>query len=295
MLSFYHPFHFCSRISTQFSPETLLQEELPACIVIEEKESKVWVKPLPWDSNFFGFASGQIIYAELLTLQDTRQVLRKSQHELGFSHLWGSFPAEDAKSYRLFLQAGGYPITTRLHYSLDLKPFKYTAKKKVRRAAPKEAAQLGHCAASAINPHDRTHADPALQHRASLYLQTYAENAVMGFTDAVLVPKANDLMPAFFALNYQKADWERWGISLGKFVISAVSQAGKGTYSLLAEGAAQNLCTKKATHAWFNTQAANRAVIRTWQKQGAALGGVFHLAGYADSTILSPQASGTMS
>lgn len=295
MLSFYYPFHFCSRISTQFSPEILLLEELSACVIIEEKESKIWVKPLPWDSNFFGFSSGQILYAELHTLQDAKHILRKAQKELGFAHLWGSFPAEDAKSYRLFLQAGGYPITTRLHYFLDLKSFNNLSEKETRSAKPEEAKLLGQCAAQAASPYDRTHADPALHHKANKYLRTYAENAVNGFTDAVLVPKNQNLMPAFFAVNYQKLLWEKWGIRLGKFVISAVEKSGKGIYSVLADGAIQDLYGKGATHAWFNTQAANSAVIRTWEKRGAVLGGVFHLAGYADKMILSPQASGTMS
>jgi len=295
MLSFYHPFHFCSRISTQFSPEMLLQEELSECVVVAEKGSKLWIKPLAWDSAFFGFSSAQVLYAELLTLQDTKIILRKVQCELGFAHLWGSFPAQDAKSYRFFLQAGGYPITTRLHYFIALKPFKNLSEKKTRPAKPEDAKLLGQCATQAINPYDRTHTDPALHHKANEYLRTYAENAVNGFTDTVLVPKNQNLMPAFFAVNYQKSLWEKWEICLGKFVISAVEKSGKGIYSVLADGAIQDLYGEGATHAWFNTQAANSAVIHAWEKRGAVLGGVFHLAGYADKMILSPQASGTMS
>jgi hypothetical protein len=214
---------------------------------------------------------------------------------LGFAHLWGSFPAEDLVNHRAFLAAGGYPITTRLHYLMDLQNFFPKTSPQTRLASAQEAQVLGECAAHAINSHDRTHADPALAPRAESYLRSYAENAVRGFTDAVLVPKNPELFPAFFALNYGRENWSNWKIPLGKFVLSAVGRPNLGTYNLLAHDAACALKKAQATHAWFTTQATNRAVIHTWEKLGAKLGSVFHLVGYADTMILSPQASGTMS
>ncbi len=248
-------------------------EEQLVSIEISGASFLFFVKKLTWDTQFFGIETFRLINV-LYTNQDFDKLCAAVSHfKTGFfqaerRYLFSEIPSEDIRLVSALTSAGFRLIETRLKYYRPLSGFA-NERFPVRLAAQTDIANLREVAAQMRNAYDRFHAEPAFDpDLGDSFLAKYAEEAVKGYCEAVLIPDEPGIPTrAFMALKYLAEE-----IPLAQILLSAVAPECRGWhYKLLSECL---LRAKESDKAYLGrpTQTPNRAVIRNCEKLGFSLG-----------------------
>lgn len=257
-------------------------------VVIQKYNHYFYVKYLDWDSNFNGFKTYKLIFClykhrNFLILNKAIEKFMKSFF-LEECYLFIDVPSEDI----FFIQALNYNrfklVETRLnHYIENLEDYKFE-RFPVRLANNVDIPSLKEVASNTINSYDRLHADEVIsQELADRYLATYIENALNGFSDAVIVPDLkNEKVKGFMVLNLLKKDSTKLGRKIGRLQLSAIDSSLKGWYIKLASEAIYYAKTKGVKSMLVTTQSTNRAAFHSSEKQGFKLGSVTHVLTYSN-------------
>lgn len=247
------------------------------------------VRYLEWDSDFFRLPFYRLEFAEWDEgLDDPVEELARTLTELraGLSDLHGSYylfceiPTEDIT----LLQAMGLArlrlIETRLTYFHDdLKTFEPAERFPVRMASPADVPALRKVAGEARNVYDRYHADPFFSRAvADDYLAKFAENSVLGFADAVIVPADDPADPGgFFTAKLTLPENSPVGLMSGHIVLVAVGARRRGWHLRLLSEMSCYLKQTGVHIASMTTQSTNRPVIRNCEKLGYRYGRCTHI------------------
>jgi dTDP-4-amino-4,6-dideoxy-D-galactose acyltransferase len=255
-------------------------------------------RQLEWDSQHFKVPVIRLETADWdAGVDDPATVLSDSLLELlahlagthGAFYVFGEFPAEDCELLQAAGRCGFRLIETRLTYHTE-RPGDLAsgASFPVRMASVADIPHLRDVASRNRNAFDRYHADPFFgPDVADGYLATYAEAAVRGLAQAVLVPDADDGGPpgAFFALETALPPacplglGHRCplGLGIGRIALVAVAPERRGWHHGLLVEASRYLGEIGADVAYMTTQATNRAVIRNCEKVGYRYGRASHV------------------
>ena len=240
---------------------------------------------LQWDSEYFGTLTYRLATG-LFTNRSTpvelaaaAEHLRRQLAEKGAFYAFCIVPAEDLRVLQALTGGGWQLVETRLHYYHDqVAGFDYP-RHAVRRATPAEAAQVGEVSAAAHNLFDRYHADPWFEPAvADAYLARYAEAAVGGLADAVLVPAAPGLpLDSFLAISDLRADAAALGVGLSRVLLTAVGPQNRSWHVKLVAETVHRARELGHQYVLMTTQATNGAVFRTCEKLGFKLGATSHV------------------
>jgi dTDP-4-amino-4,6-dideoxy-D-galactose acyltransferase len=244
------------------------------------------VRHLSWDTQFFG----RPVYRLITVLYRHRQPEVLSQAAGLFIRQWLTvtnqycfieIPSEDTPLMQALTASGFKLIETRLMYYHELDRYDNT-RFSVRHAAAEDAQTLRTVAASVRNPYDRFHAEPAFgQELADAFLGQYAEAAVNGYCDAVLVPdEAGVPAEAFVAIDLLK-DAEAFLGPVARVTLAAVAPSCQGWHYKLVSEAMHYGRSAGASYLLMVTQSTNRPVIRNSEKLGFSLGAVRHILSYS--------------
>ena len=242
---------------------------------------------LAWDSAFFNrpvfrlytvlFARPDVPGLTLATHEFRRAVLGRHPG----AHCFGEVPSEDVAVLQGLSRAGFGLVETRAFFYHDAVSTFAQPRYPVRRAGPADAARVGEVAATARNPYDRFHADAALAGAdGDRFLRAYAEAAVRGYCDAVLVPDealAGEPLDSFLAISDLAADAALLDVRLARVILTAVGPANRGWHQKLVTETLHYARQRGADYALMTTQTTNRAVFRTAEKLGWKLGGTGHV------------------
>ncbi len=244
--------------------------------------------PLAWDSEFFQrpvIRLYTVLYTgrEVAALAEATEAFRVAvvDAQPGM-HCFAEVPSEDIGLIQALGRAGFGTVETRcFFYKDDVAAFdhpRYPVRMAVGEA---DAVRVGIVSAEMRNAFDRFHADAYLTPaKGDAFLRTYAEAAVRGYCDAVLVPDeavAGVPLDSFLAISDLNADAATLGVGLTRVVLTAVGPQNKGWHLKLVAETVQRARILGATYALMTTQSTNRAVFRTAEKLGWKLGGTGHV------------------
>ena len=240
---------------------------------------------LAWDSDYFGtptyrLASGLFTtHSTPAALAEAAASLRQHLAAKGPFYAFCIVPAEDLALLQALTGGGWQLVETRLHYYHDaVAGFEYP-RQAVRRATSAEAARVGEVSAAARNAFDRYHADPWFGPTvADAYLARYAQAAVEGLADAVLVPDEPGLpLDSFLAISDLRADAAALGVGLSRVLLTAVGPQNRGWHVKLVAETVHRARELGHQYMLMTTQATNGAVFRTAEKLGFKLGATSHV------------------
>lgn len=292
-LFFYSPYHFLREISPDQQIEKIVR---PLFFDFAQKPDHQLIKIdmggkdfffflifLAWDSHFFQIPTYKLFsvlydpanHSDLgKALSELLANLRQKQPKFYF---WAEIPAEDTEVAQAISKVGFGLVETRLHFvkknlqDFDYEPFA------VRKATEADIPNLRKVAAEARNPYDRVHADTFFgQEKADQYLALYAENAVKGFAETVLVPADSAPPDSFLAISSLEALQKKFA----RIALTAVLPSRKGWHLKLCAETIQYAQKNKADYVLMTTQATNGAVFRTTEKLGFQLGACSHIFSY---------------
>jgi dTDP-4-amino-4,6-dideoxy-D-galactose acyltransferase len=294
ILYFYSTYNMFRGISKQIILEQTIYPNLSgvdiSIFTIEIKGFKhfFYVKYLKWDSEFNGFPTYKLLMC--LYIHKDISILTRAVKEFKTvfftdnRYCFIEIPSEDI----LFVQAlnfnGFRLIETRLnHYIENLDNYKFE-RFPVRLADKEDIPSLRKVASNTINLYDRLHADVFIKPElANKYLATYIENAVNGFSDAVIVPNIKtEKAKGFMTLSLLKKDSKRLNRNIGRLQLSAIDKSLKGWYIKLASEATYYAKEKGIRSMLVTTQVTNRAAFHSSEKQGFKLGSVTHVLTYSN-------------
>jgi len=238
-------------------------------------------KKLKWDSEYFGFPcfSLEMIVSEIVDIQSMNEAINVYINEfvIDNAYVTVNLPSSHIQIIQAICSTKFRLIETRLNYYLIIKDNIKYSNKPIRKATNNDILSLSAVAKKMRNKFDRVHADCAFSEiEADNYLGTFAEQAVKGFADIVLVPDLVNRTPfAFLAGNLPISVF---GKKVSKLVLAAVdSSIQKGwLYPLLLE-LIRNVQEEGADFLTTITQAANKPAIRVWEKAGFRLSNITHL------------------
>jgi dTDP-4-amino-4,6-dideoxy-D-galactose acyltransferase len=289
ILRFYHPFNFLREI-----PAAQLDEEIKAELqdwaLHGGKEYRFgdvlfYVKPLPWDTDFFGLETLKIIHVlhgdiGYIALKSACKDLLVQLRKENVAYVFMELPPEDIYLIQALNEAGMKSTETRLIYYHDnLSAFDFP-RYGVRQATKSDIPALRAVAANMRNDYDRFHADPEIPLTlGDAFLAKYVEAGVNGYNDVVLVPNEPGVPSnAFFTANLLKKTWPNYPKKISKIVLTAASSlTNRGWHYKLFVETTYWLRDQGAEVVYMPTQSTNRAVIRNCEKLGYKYGGSFHV------------------
>jgi dTDP-4-amino-4,6-dideoxy-D-galactose acyltransferase len=198
------------------------------------------------------------------------------------THCFVEIPSEDVLLAQALGRAGFGLVETRAFFYHDA-PATFAAPRYPVRLAhgDADAARVGTISAEARNVFDRFHADAWLAPAdGDRLLRAYAEAAVRGYSDAVLVPDetvAGVPLDSFLAISDLKTDAVALGVGLARVVLTAVGATNRGWHQKLVSETLHYARERGVKYALMTTQTTNRAVFRTAEKLGWKLGGTGHV------------------
>lgn len=304
-LQLYSPYNFLRAISTEKQWDSII---LPMLKEFEQKfeqefdteNSNIYqvvtiesdgekhqflVKHLAWDSNFFGMQSYKLItvlYAHH-NFNVLAKVVEKFKTEFLEKHkncyLFTEMPAEDIFLIQALTQNGFRLVESRVNYYKDnISSFEHE-RYAVSYASETNIQNLRKVAQEAKNDYDRVHADIRFgEEQAANYLAIYAENAVKGFAETVLIPNQIGVpTDAFLAIGLQKSDSKSLNTSFARILLTAALPTCKGWhYKLMAE-TVQYAKKNNIEYVLMTTQVSNKAVFRNAFKLGFEIGNITHI------------------
>jgi dTDP-4-amino-4,6-dideoxy-D-galactose acyltransferase len=227
-----------------------------------------------YDTGFYGFPVFKLLFSENPNRRALGEFIRFVHAQNPQSYLYFEIPSEDLLALRIFSCAGWSLTETRLFYfTQNLAPFEKNLFP-FRFAAEKEVEILRKTAAENPNAYDRHHAEIYFRPKADLYLAEYAENALRGFCDWVLIPDIDET-DSFMAVN--SGYDAKTGIKSLRPVVSAVGKKNKGWHGKLLYSALHIGKKENCEVAYMNTQSTNRAVLRNFEKLSLRYGCTKHL------------------
>lgn len=293
-LFYYSPYNFLGALSPEkqwqvFIKEKILRYEHIQNHFINEvnTESGLVVflyEYLPWDSDFLNqpcYKLFTVLYAES-SVADMVTAINTFKNDLAGSnqvYLFIDIPAEDIFLIQCLTKAGFLLVETRLHlFKNDIQDYQ-EERFPVKKARPVDAEKVARIAGTNRNAFDRLHADVNFPNKqADEYLRVYAQAAVNGFCDTVLIPAEVGLpVDSFLAISHLTEDSERLNTLLARIVLAAVGPANKGWHKKLVSEAVYYAKERNAAYVLMTTQATNRAVFRTCEKLNFKLGGTSHI------------------
>ncbi len=289
-LFYYSPCHFLREIPTEAQIENIIR---PLFFNFAQKPDNQIIKIdiggenfffflsfLAWDSHFFQIPTYKLLSvlynpANQMDLEKAfLALLLRLKNDHAKFYFWADIPAEDTDLGQILNKVGFGLIETRLHFfkkniqTFDYEPFT------IRKAEQKDIPNLRKVAAEARNPYDRVHADPFFgQEKANQYLALYAENALKGFVETVLVPADSSPPDAFLAISR----FEALQKSFARIALTAVLPSRKGWHLKLCAETVRYAKKNACDYVLMTTQATNGAVFRTSEKLGFQLGGCSHI------------------
>ena len=289
ILYYYSPYNVFREISKQTILEQTIYPNLSGA-GIEVINMKIngfnhffYIEYLKWDSEFNDFPT----YKLLMCLYKHKDITILNLAVKEFINIFFfdsrycfiEIPSEDILLVQALNLNGFRLIEARLnHYIDNLDNYEYE-RYPVRLAEKDDIPSLREVASNNINSYDRLHADsfinPAL---ANEYLATYIENAVNGFSDAVIVPNIKkEKAKGFMTLNLLKKDSKRLNKNIGRLQLSAIDKSLKGWYIKLASEAIYYAKEREIKSMLVTTQVTNRAAFHSSEKQGFKLGSVTYV------------------
>lgn len=297
-LFFYLPYPFISEMDVAGQMEESVLKGLQhveqdaqqqiISVTAATEEHLFLIKHLPWDSEFFGrpvYKLFSVLFNhqnyQILTkaVSDFKKQFFSSSHQYCFIEI----PSEDILLMQALNANGFILVETRLAYYRTVADFT-NERFAVRKAAPADIDSIRTVAATMHNPYDRFHAEPAFSPAlADAFLSKYAEEAVKGYCDVVIVPgETNVPAGAFLALSHIKYDSHPYLHKLAKIVLTAVAPACKGWHYKLVSEAIYLAQAATATYIFMTTQATNKAIIHNCEKLGFNLGSSRHILSYTN-------------
>lgn len=243
---------------------------------------------LAWDTAFFNRPVLRL-YAVLFEMPDVAALMAAAaafRREVLDVHpncyCFCEVPSEDVVVLQALGRAGFGLVETRCFFYHDAVAAFAAPHAPVRRAQGEaDAVRVGEIAATARNAFDRFHADAYLPPTdGDRFLRAYAEAAVRGYCDWVLVPDetaAGVPLDSFLAISDLAADAAALGVGLTRVVLTAVGAANRGWHERLVTETLHYARARGAAYALMTTQSTNRAVFRTAEKLGWKLGGTGHV------------------
>ena len=155
---------------------------------------------LLWNTKIFG-APVYKLFTALFTeavssvmFASAATAFRQHMHQQQAAYCFVELPAEDTKLALALGEAGWRLVESRLTYFYDEVTVFQHSRYRVRTAWPEEAATFGQISAVAGNDYDRFHADHWFsQEQGNLFLARYAEAAIDGYFDQVLLPDGSHM------------------------------------------------------------------------------------------------------
>ncbi len=254
-------------------------------IEFEGEKHQFLVKYLTWDSNFFAMESYKLI--TVLYAHNNFDILTKAVEKFKTEflekykncYLFTELPAEDIFLIQALTQNGFRLVESRVSYYKDnLSNFEHE-RYSITAATETAIPNLRKVAQEARNDYDRVHADIRFsEEQATDYLAIYAENAVKGFAETVLIPDEIGVpIDAFLAIGLQKADAKALETSFARILLTAALPTCKGWhYKLMAE-TAQYAKKNTIEYVLMTTQVSNKAVFRNAFKLGFEIGNITHI------------------
>jgi dTDP-4-amino-4,6-dideoxy-D-galactose acyltransferase len=292
VLSFYSPYTFLRDVP----PERFFAETVRAALIKEIEGQKsdvheirsageshfILLEKQEWESAYWNFPVFKIM--AVLFRHDNYDILRVAINDFskkvpgpGKSCYYFEIPPEDNLLIQAFNESGFRLVETRLGVCLaDVQSYSQE-RFAVRRAVEKDIENLRKTAAAMRNPYDRVHSDVIFSaDQGDRYIAEYAEQAVRGFSDVVLVPAADDSPPdAFAGCNYPQ---DILGRKIANFSLTAVSnKTRKGWLKKLISEMIHILKEKGAEYIITNTQAQNMASLKSLESAGFRLYSVKHV------------------
>ena len=298
VLAFYSPYTFIRKIKLpeQFSlfvrPALEKFGTVDSCRQMEvTAEGRPFVflyEHVAWDSHYFGrpcyklftvLFSGKRASALIKAIGVFKATLRRQENCYCFAEI----PAEDIFLIQCLNEAGVRMVETRLHYfKSDVAAFS-GKRYSVREATKADAGVLAEVAATSRNAFDRLHADYAFaEQEADMYLATYAQAAVSGFCDYVLVPDVPNVpVASFIAFDSLDSIFPGSNLCLVHARLAAVAPENGGWYVKLLSEVIFRAQKQNASLVKVTTQAANRSVIRTLESLNFSFGSLSHILVFA--------------
>jgi dTDP-4-amino-4,6-dideoxy-D-galactose acyltransferase len=254
-------------------------------VEFEGKKHQFLVKHLAWDSDFFGMQSYKLI--TVLYAHHDFDVLAKAVEKFKTAFfekyknccLFTEMPAEDIFLIQALTQNSFRLVESRVNYYKDnISNFEHE-RYSVTDATEKDIPNLRKVAQEAKNDYDRVHADIRFSEaQAANYLAIYAENAVKGFAETVLIPDQIGVpTDAFLAIGLQKSDAKSLETSFARILLTAALPTCKGWhYKLMAE-TVQYAKKNNIEYVLMTTQVSNKAVFRNAFKLGFEIGNITHI------------------
>ena len=284
-LSFYSPVNFIRDISAEkhisFVESTKL-DCLASKISIEGEDHVFYYKNLSWDSTFFKLNTIKLNFViyDHNNIKILNDAINKFLTGLEYEYCFIEIPSEDILLIQALNLSQFRLVETRLSYYHDRLEEHQVDRYKVRTAVKNDIPTLKEVAMQMRNEYDRFHADPFIaEEHADVYLATYIENSINGFSDCVLVPDEAGLpSKSFLTANFQKNIWDLFEKKISKLVLSAVHTENKGWYYKLISEMMYFLRDQTGSEILcLNTQSTNRAVLHTWNKLGFKFGATTHI------------------
>jgi hypothetical protein len=242
----------------------------------------LFCRRLPWDSAFFGTSVARL--DATIPLEGPRYPIREdlapalacldgALREGGVRQAFAIVDARDIAVARALARNGWAPVEARMTFYLPLSDVPEWGRYAVRRARPEDLPSLVATAVGTVNPYDRFHADPGVSPAdADRMMAAWVEASMNGtFADAVLVPDA-PAPTAFGTIRLPRGVRADAAFRPARFVLGAVGAAWKGWYVRIVAESCRLAREAGATHLLLDTQAANRAAIRTCEKLGFRYG-----------------------
>lgn len=289
---FYTPLSFLRSSNAALADHflnALAEGESSGSVVGFGEAARLYVRHLPWDSEYFSCPTYRIEFADWHgDLHDERRALAEELSNLRAHlakkhakyYLFAEVPCEDLILLQSFGEVGMPLMETRLTYFRDdICDYAAPRRSSVRVASEADIPNLRDVAMSSRNRYDRFHADPFFSLAiADAFLGTFAENSVRGFADIVLVPNDLDRPPEAFLTAKMMHEYETLlGYKVGHMVLSAVGQTRRGWYLRLISEMSYWFASKGVRLAYMTTQSTNRAVIRVWESLGYRYGRCTHV------------------
>lgn len=295
VLGYYSPYYFLRQLSVERQQELFgtgaaarwVRESGAETLHSAEPEVKWLLRPLAWDSAYFGLPVYQLftgLFLAATTMPELVQAAGQLRQQLAARsdsfYAFSIVPAEDTRLLQGLTGAGWQLVETRLTYYRDQLPTFDSPRYPVRAAAAADADTISRVAATARNPYDRFHADAWFgEVKADAYLAHYAENTVVTKLAAtVLVPDMPGLpVDSFLAISDLVDDAAALGIGLSRVLLTAVGPANRGWHLKLVAETLHRAQALKHEAVLMTTQATNHAVFRTCEKLGFRLGATNHV------------------
>lgn len=255
---------------------------------IHHNDTRLLIKHLAWDSNYFACPTYRIEFTDWDTtlthpIENLTVTIRQFLINLSARHaqyyLFAEIPSEDLITLQTLGNAGFKLIETRLTYFRDdLDKFSWERRSAVRKATIADIPNLRQVAMQARNLYDRFHADPFFsQSIADEFLATFIENSIQGFADIVLVPDETENLPdAFFTGKILQFN-NQLKLDIGKIILVAVGEKRRGWHIQLMTEMNYWFQERGIKLVYMTTQSTNKAVIRNCEKLGYKYGRSTHI------------------